>query len=74
MPLLTWIGDDKRREATFHGCKFTLTKLKRGYRLRGKGKIPPDGGFSIDSSGGEAAMMGHAETLVAAYVHVTGKS
>ena len=73
MALLTWTGVENRRTAALHGCTFTLTKMKRGYRLRGKGTIPPDGGFNIDASGSEEKTLAYAELLVAACVKVANE-
>jgi hypothetical protein len=67
MPLLTWVGDDTRREATFQGCTFTLTKTKRGCRLRVKGKD-----VGVDASGSENMMLIMAGELAAALAVETG--
>jgi hypothetical protein len=74
MGLLTWVGDEKNRTAKFHRCVFTLQKLKLGYRLRGRGTMPPDSGFSFEASGGESSMMQHAEMLAETYLSVTKAS
>lgn len=71
-PILHWVNEDGRQTARLGQCVFTICKTKRGFKLKGKGIIPPDGGFDIESNGTEEKTKAHAETLAVAYVGVTG--